>query len=59
MARKLRSKKRRTLHAHRKAVVEPVSGQTKGARGLRQLLMCNGHNLLKLCKSRLSSAIAV
>jgi transposase len=61
MARRLRTKRGRAAYARRKAVVEPVFGQIKGARGLRQFLlrglekargewslMCLTHNLLKL-----------
>jgi hypothetical protein len=61
MARKLRTKAGRAVYARRKAIVEPVFGQVKGARGLRQLLrrgieaardewalICATHNLLKL-----------
>lgn len=61
MARKLKTKAGRAVYARRKAIVEPVFGQVKGARGLRQLLrrgieaardewalICATHNLLKL-----------
>jgi hypothetical protein len=61
MARKLRSKKGSKIYAQRKAIVEPVNGQIKEARGLRRFLLrglekVNGewhlitatHNLLKL-----------
>jgi transposase len=61
MARKLRSKNGREVYARRKAIVEPVFGQTKENRGLRRFLlrglekvngewslMSTGHNLLKL-----------
>ena len=61
MARKLRTIKGRAIYARRKAIVEPVFGQIKAARGLRQLLLrglkkARGewamisltHNLLKL-----------
>jgi len=61
MARKLRTKAGHAVYARRKAIVEPVFGQVKGARGLRQLLrrgieaardewalICTTHNLLKL-----------
>jgi hypothetical protein len=64
MARKLRTKKGREVYAKRKDVVEPVFGQTKHVRGLRQFslrgleavrdewrLMCSTHNLLKLFRS--------
>ena len=59
MARKLRSKNGREVYARRKAIVEPVFGQTKENRGLRRFLlrglekvngewslMSTGHNLL-------------
>jgi transposase len=61
MARKLRTAKGRATYARRKAIVEPVFGQIKQARGLRGvllrglekvrgewLLICATHNLLKL-----------
>ena len=61
MRRKLRTKKGRGRYALRKQTVEPVFGQIKQARGFRQfllrglekvnrewLLICSGHNLLKL-----------
>jgi len=61
MRRKLGTKKGREIYARRKAVVEPVFGQIKHARGLRSFLlrglekvrgewalMCAGHNLRKL-----------
>lgn len=61
MRRKLRTKKGRQRYGLRKEVVEPVFGQIKQARGFRQfllrglnkvsgewLLICTGHNLLKL-----------
>ena len=61
MSRKLRTKRGREVYSRRKAVVEPVFGQIKGARGLRQFLLrgvenvsaewrlwCLTHNLLKL-----------
>ena len=61
MQRKLRTKRGKALYARRKAVVEPVFGQIKQARGLRQFLLrglenvaaewqlwCLTHNLLKL-----------
>jgi len=61
MARKLRTLAGAAAYARRKAVVEPVNGQIKQARGFRQLLLrglakarsewaliCTGHNLLKL-----------
>ena len=61
MARKLATRRGAAAYARRKAVVEPVFGQIKQARGLRQFLMrgiskvraewslmCATHNLLKL-----------
>jgi transposase len=61
MERKLRTKRGRVEYAKRKRIVEPVFGQMKAARGLRQLLrrgvaaartewafFCTTHNLLKL-----------
>jgi hypothetical protein len=67
MARKLRSKKGSRTYAQRKAIVEPVNGQIKEARGLRRFLLrglekVNGewhliaatHNLLKLFRFRRS-----
>jgi transposase len=65
MARKLRTKKGRAAYAKRKQTVEPVFGQIKEARGFRRFLLrglepvraewrliCLGHNLLKLFRSR-------
>ncbi len=67
MARKLRSKKGSAIYAQRKAIVEPVNGQIKEARGLRRfllrglekvdaewLLIAGTHNLLKLWRFRRS-----
>jgi transposase len=61
MARKLRTAKGRAVYRMRKAIVEPVFGQIKAARGFRQFLLrgfekvseewslvCAAHNLLKL-----------
>ena len=61
MARKLRTKRGRKEYARRKAIIEPVFGQTKQCRGFRQFLLrglqkmkaewklvCLTHNLLKL-----------
>ncbi len=61
MARKLRTKKGRSVYARRKAIVEPVIGQLKQVLGFRQFLLrglakmrgewrlaCTVHNLLKL-----------
>ena len=65
MRRKLSSKEGRDTYARRKAVVEPVFGQIKEARGFRRFLLrgqkavqaewamvCMGHNLLKLFRFR-------
>ena len=67
MARKLRSKQGAAIYAQRKAIVEPVNGQIKEARGLRRFLLrglekVDGewhlisatHNLLKLFRYRRS-----
>jgi len=64
MRRKLQTKGGRALYARRKAIVEPVFGLIKRARGFRQFLLrglakaygewaliCTGHNLLKLYRS--------
>ena len=61
MRRKLQTKRGRQRYALRMATVEPVFGQIKQGRGFRQfllrglekvqrewLLICTGHNLLKL-----------
>ena len=61
MQRKLKTKAGRAVYARRKAIVEPVNGQIKQARGFRQFLrrgvervaqewslVCTAHNLLKL-----------
>lgn len=61
MQRKLTTKAGREVYAQRKAIVEPVNGQIKQARGFRQFLrrglervnqewslVCTAHNLLKL-----------
>ena len=61
MRRKLRTKRGRQRYGLRKQTVEPVFGQIKQGRGFRQfllrslekvnrewLLICTGHNLLKL-----------
>jgi transposase/IS5 family transposase len=61
MQRKLRTQAGRAVYARRKAIVEPVNGQIKQARGFRQFLrrglervsqewslVCTAHNLLKL-----------
>ena len=67
MVRKLRSKKGSAIYAQRKAIVEPVNGQIKEARGLRSFLLrgiekvdaewhliAATHNLLKLFRHRRS-----
>ena len=67
MARKLRSKKGSKIYAQRKAIVEPVNGQIKEARGLRRFLLrglekvdgewhliAATHTLLKLFRYRRS-----
>ena len=67
MARKLRSKAGSAIYAQRKAIVEPVNGQIKEARGLRRFLVrglekvdaewhliAATHNLLKLFRYRRS-----
>jgi hypothetical protein len=61
MARTLRTTVGRAIYARRKAIVEPVFGQIKHARGFRQFLrrgqqavrdewalLCTAHNILKL-----------
>ncbi len=61
MARILRTRRGRKIYSRRKAIVEPVIGQIKQARGFRQFLrrgvarvseewalVCTAHNLLKL-----------
>lgn len=65
MREKLHTDKGRAIYRRRKAVVEPVNGQIKEARGFRRLLLrgitkvngelgliCLGHNLLKLFRAR-------
>jgi hypothetical protein len=72
MARKLRSKKGSRIYARRKAIVEPVNGQIKEARGLRRFLLrgiekvsgewhliAATHNLLKLFRFRRSQQQAL
>jgi len=64
MARKLATKKGKDVYRMRKAIVEPVFGQIKGARGIRSFLrrgleavkqewalICCTHNLLKLFRA--------
>ena len=61
MARKLLTKRGRSIYARRKVIVEPVFGHIKEARGFRRFhlrgivnvrgewaLVCIGHNLRKL-----------
>jgi hypothetical protein len=65
MARNLRSKAGSAIYAQRKAIVEPLNGQIKEARGLRRFLLrglekvdvewhliAGTHNLLKLWRFR-------
>lgn len=65
MERKLRTKRGREIYARRKAIVEPVFGQIKEAKGIRTFLLrglenvrrewsliCAGHNLMKLANAR-------
>ena len=72
MARKLRSKAGSSIYAKRKAIVEPVNGQIKEARGLRRFLLrglekvdaewhliAATHNLLKLFRYRRSQPKAL
>lgn len=69
MQRKLRTKKGRAVYARRKAIVEPVFGQIKAARGFLRFLLrgigkvrdewaliCATHNLLKLHRALLAAA---
>lgn len=71
MSRKLRTIKGRCTYSKRKQIVEPVFGQIKQARGLRQFLfrglekvgvewdlICLTHNLLKLFRSGFRPATA-
>ena len=64
MERKLRTKVGAAVYARRKAIVEPVIGQIKQARGFRQFLLrgrdkvrgewalvCATHNILKLYRA--------
>lgn len=72
MDRKLRSKAGTAIYARRKAIVEPVNGQIKEARGLRRFLLrglekvdaewhliAATHNLLKLFRYRRSEQQAL
>ena len=69
MAAKLRTPAGRALYSRRKAIVEPVFGQIKGARGFRRFLLrglakvrgewrlvCLTHNLLKIWRYRCAPA---
>ncbi len=69
MAAKLRTPVGQALYARRKAIVEPVFGQIKGARGFRRFLLrglakvrgewrlvCLTHNLLKIWRYRCAPA---
>jgi transposase len=71
MRRKLESDEGRAVYARRKAIVEPVFGQMKAARGFRRLslrgrekaarewgLVCLTHNLLKLFRAAWPPALA-
>ena len=71
MRSRLASEEGRALYARRKAVVEPVNGQIKQARGFRQFsfrgleavgaewaLVCLCHNLLKMFRNRPEEAPA-
>jgi IS5 family transposase len=64
MARKLQTKRGAAVYAMRKAIVEPVFGQIKQARGFRQFLLrgvakvrgewalvCTTHNVLKMYRA--------
>ena len=69
MRQKLASAEGKVLYAARKRIVEPVFGQTKGARGIRGFLLrglekvaaewqliCLTHNLLKIWRHTLSTS---
>ena len=69
MRHKLRTPEGREVYARRKAIVEPVHGQQKEARGFRRFLLrgmrkvqgefellCTGHNLLKLYRAQMELA---
>jgi len=69
---KLQAPVNHQLYAQRKAVVEPVFGQTKEARGIRRFLarwydnvsaewslICLTHNLLKLLRAQRGPQLAV
>ncbi len=68
---KLDTPEGRALYARRKAIVEPIFGQIKAARGFRRFsfrgleavaaewqLVCAHHNLLKLYRARVDLAMA-
>ena len=72
MREKLQVPSNRELYGQRKAVVEPVFGQTKEARGIRRFLLrgldkasaewsiiCLTHNLLKLFRLQGTAAAAL
>jgi len=72
MRQKLRTEDGRKVYSRRKAVVEPVFGQLKEARGFRRFLLrgiesvrgewsliCTGHNLLKLFNASKASPFAM
>ena len=67
---KLDTPEGRAVYARRKAIVEPIFGQIKAARGFRRLsfrgleavraewkLICACHNLLKLYRTRSGLAV--
>ena len=69
MRQTLRSPEGRAIYARRKAIVEPVNGQIKEARGFRRFLLrgmtavagqwalvCTGHNILKMYRASLAVA---
>jgi transposase len=69
MDRKVSTKKGRALYKHRQQIIEPVFGQIKDVRNIRQFmrrgkaaadsewkLICGTHNLLKLYRRALSDA---
>lgn len=72
MRKKLQTQEGRQIYARRKAIVEPVNGQIKEARGFRRFpvrglskvygqwsLVCTAHNLLKLFAATRAAAPAV
>jgi hypothetical protein len=71
MVARLRTPRGREIYRMRKAIVEPVFGQTKSCRGFRSFLLrglenvraewrliCAGHNLLKLFRSGWTAKLA-